>query len=120
MVGPNRRSALKASAAAGAWLVLGSASRSQENFAPPKLGRYKVEGVTGWIRDLVIENEKDYTVYEARNGPFYGRGTYSFDGRYVRFQSGPYYEMGAWGSSFRLDDGKHRMRLGGFEATSLD
>jgi hypothetical protein len=116
----SRRSALKALAAAVPWPMLGGSSRAEQNFAPPKLGRYKVEGTAGWIRDLVIENHKDYTVYEARNGPLYGRGTYNFDGRYIRFQSGPYYEMGAWGSSWREPDGRHRMRLGGFEATSLD
>jgi hypothetical protein len=97
-----------------------SASRAQENFAAPRRGRYRVENAAGWNRDLVIENDTDYAVYEARNGPLYGRGTYSFDGRYVRFLPGPYHTMGYWGSSFVQPDGKHRIRLGTAEATSLD
>lgn len=123
MIDTRRHVAFRMLAIAGAWLLPSGIGHAQErDYQPPKLGRYKVEsGSTGiWTRDLVIENDKDYTLYEARNGPFYGRGTYSFDGRYVRFLSGPFHAMGVWGSSYRLPDGKHSMRLGGFEATSMD
>ncbi|MEA2990565.1 MAG: hypothetical protein QOG83_3276 [Alphaproteobacteria bacterium] len=106
-----RRGLLTGLAASVAALLATRRHAGAQDYVPPKIGRYKVEGMF-WTRDLVIEDATNYAVYEARNGPFYGRGTYSFDGRSVRFLTGPFYEMGYRGSSIIGDDGKHRIRLG--------
>lgn len=102
-------------------LAAGAASwslpaRAQQNYQPPRTGRYRVYRHTynlqSWIRDLVIESASNYAVYELNNGPLYGRGTYRFDGSIVKFLTGPFYELGYSGSSYVRPDGKHYLRLG--------
>jgi hypothetical protein len=118
--GLRRRSVLVMLAAAASACGLCGVADAQQ-FRAPKIGRYRVDNLTGWIRDLVIESDRDYAVYELRDGPLYGRGTYSFDGRSVRFLTGPFYTMGYSGSSFVRQDGKHYIRLGNqVDAISMD
>ena len=107
-------------AASASLLALRKIADAQEAVAPPRR-RYKVlmnpqgygvhAGGTVHIRDLSIDSDTEYTVYHVPGGEVYGRGTYKFDGKYVRFLTGPFYEMGYWGTSTSSPDG-HIIRLG--------
>ena len=110
MVDLRRRHAVRL-LAAGCLCGAGGAAWAQQAQAP-RIGRYRVQNATTWMRDLVIESAGDYAVYEILNGPLYGRGTYSFDGQSVRVLTGPFYTMGYRGSSFVQSDGRHRLNLG--------
>jgi hypothetical protein len=115
-----RRDVLGMLGASAALWSCGGALWAQESQVP-KLGRYRVENATMWMRDLLLESASDYAVYEARGGPLYGRGTYSFDGQSVRFLTGPFWTMGYRGSSTVRADGSYRIILGNtVMATSID
>ncbi len=110
-----RRAALKTLAGAAAWLGSGTGASAQRPQAP-RVGHYRVWRVTNttrfWIRDLVIENATEYSVYESNRRALQGRGTFTFDGQNARFLTGPFHELGYGGRSFVRSDGKHVIQLG--------
>jgi hypothetical protein len=96
---------------AGICVSIAGGVAAEEQAQAPRIGRYRVWINGTWQRNLVIEDAGAYAVYEQPGGALYGRGTYTFDGTYARFPTGPFNTLGWWGRSFVRPDGKHSIRL---------